>query len=51
MRGAPENSINRRLTLTMVATTAVALFAACAAFVIYDVVSLRRAMQLLDCGG
>ncbi len=44
MRIAPENSINRRLTLTMVATTAVALFAACAAFVLYDVVSLRHAM-------
>ena len=44
MRIAPENSINRRLTLTMVATTAVALFAACTAFVLYDAVSLRRTM-------
>ncbi len=44
MRIAPENSISRRLTLTMVATTAVALFTASAAFVLYDVVSLRHTM-------
>ena len=40
----PQRSIDRTLTLTVILTSGVSLLLACAAFAIYDVVTLRRAM-------
>ena len=44
--GAVKQSINRKLSLTLLITTGASLMLACLVFISYDFISLREAMTV-----